>query len=247
MEISMKRFLILFLLFVCVSLSLSPLFIKSATIKDNQNANHMKPLSSDEVLFTAQGTGETAYYYETIEELTESSDYVVYGEVTDFTFNVKNTIIYTLENVRVIEPLFGNVNAGTQISVHKMGGYILARDFIDSHDTYEERVGERNGRLFKNVSDEEINTKYIGQIPEGYFSPDIGERSVFFLKKKKNSENTYGLTGGCEQGEFIEITDGVLRYPGVENELSQFENHTTVTYEELKEQILEAAGKLQEN
>lgn len=198
-----------------------------------------KPLSEEDVLVTAVSNAELSVYYDSIQEIRNDSAAVVYGEVTDYSFEVNNTYIYTMLKVRVIDSLYGPLSAGTELNVYKGGGHVLIKDYIHSYNSAEDRSSARNMALFKDLSEEEINSKFISAIPDGYFTPNEGDRAVFFLVNKKSMNHTYDITGSW-QGEYREIQSGRFRKPLIVNEMSSEEelNASRIcTFEELKEQI----------
>lgn len=172
------------------------------------------------------------------------SDIVIYGEITDYQIKVEegSGTIYTLETIRVLEPLYGDIQTDSVITLLETGGCALIRDYIDSFVTEEERLAKRTGRLLGGLSDEEIETKYITQIPEGYYYPETGARSVLFLKANDFMDGTYMITG-CWQGKYRESENGVMIRPNTSSCLSGSEETgslQTVSFEDLKVLIKEA-------
>lgn len=245
----MKRILI-FLAVICLLIPVSMGMGRNDETQETaiQTGSRQKPVSAEECLSVGTGLVEVDYLYETMEQKLGDSDYAVYCEVVDYGFYVDGTYIYTLEKVRVLEPLYGDITAGKELTVYKGGGYMIAKDYIHySYDNEEDRIRERNSKLFSGCSDEELETKFIGMIPEGYFSPEIGERKILFLYRSENFEDTYELTGGSIQGEINEITDGQLKSYSFHNELEDpeiLEKIQTIPLEEYKQWIKEARSHL---
>ncbi|MDO4415825.1 MAG: hypothetical protein Q4C20_12190 [Erysipelotrichaceae bacterium] len=110
------------------------------------------------------------------------------------------------------------------------------KDFLNAFETEDERRGYREA-FFGKLTDEELNTKYYSEIPEGYYYPEIGDRAVYCVKHSAVMQDAYYPIGEW-QGIFREAEEGALWKPDNSSSLtSPKEAHAngTITYEELKE------------
>ena len=98
--------------------------------------------------------------------------------------------------------------------------------------------------FYSTWTEEELETKYRAEVPEGYYYPEIGDRAVYCLKPKEKMEGIYRVTAGW-MGKYREIEDGILAKPSTDNSVTNPEGlpgiDGTIPYEELKQQILEAS------
>ncbi len=203
--------------------------------------------AKEEMIISARGQGELKEHFVAFEDHLTLSDAIVYGEVSDFDMVVDGSIIKTYETLHIIETLYGNLEPDTDITLRENGGYMLIKDYLNSINA-EDKQWYLNG-VFKNLTNEDKKTKYYTEVTEGYYFPEVGSRAVYCLKHINDLEGVYRTTG-VWQGKYREIEEGILALPDESDSLSDTEktyNSGTITYEELKEQILEAAGKLQEN
>ena len=213
------------------------------------------PAAEDIVIF-GEGNADHKYHFESMEDRLEVSEAVIYGEVTDFTiFPAEgNGVAQTLETVHIIETLYGEAG-GTEIKLLKMGGYVTLADYINAHKTEEERQAYRESEGFAELSDEELKTKYISFIPEGYYYPEIGDKGVYCLIPVpeidadvpwSETDHVYWAAGSW-QGTYRETDDGVFVRPNNSSILTDPDGTypaKTVTYDELKEEIQKAAENI---
>ena len=88
------------------------------------------------------------------------------ADIWHYKYAVESGSVSTNETVRVIDSLYGNIKEGEKISVFKMGGYVKIQDYINS---YEEEFREqvKNSATFENLTEDDIQNKYISFLPEG--------------------------------------------------------------------------------
>lgn len=187
-------------------------------------------------------------HYSTMADMIQASDAVIYGEVTDYYFTQHMQQILNVETIRVIESLYGDLAREDEITVADLGGYIPLDVYCSEHPGYKE-IRDRYGKLLGDYTPEERSTKYAGFIPEGFFSPETGEKTVLFVKKTEESDHYY-IIGGALQGRYTEVNDGLLRTPTPQNDLSAeslVDAHPHISYEELKAEIAEALKSIPES
>jgi len=203
-------------------------------------AKHTPPL---EDIIAGRGMSDPLEHFEKPQDYRNLSDAIVYGEIADFEMIVsKSGFIHTLETIHVIETLHGDIEPGSDVQLMETGGYALAKDILNVFsDELTRKVYRENFMSY--LSDEEIETKYIAEVPDGYYYPEIGRRAVYCLKEKENREGIYRVTAGW-MGTFREVEDGIFAKPSTDNSINNPERAAgfdgTITYEELKEQILNA-------
>lgn len=191
---------------------------------------HGKPAKED-VLMGAAGAAEMDVSYGTIESLMQDAELVVYAEAKDFKYVVENGSVSTDETIQVLECLYGDVEEGEEITIFKMGGYAKLQEYFDS---YEEEFREqvRNSMAFANLTDEEVETKYISFFPDGEVDTDVGSKSVYFLRKSDVGEGMYERVGAYE-GEYVELSNGDYKIPGMET-YDELENAITADTEDMQ-------------
>lgn len=203
-----------------------------------------KTPAKEDMIINASGSGDLMEWIHSTKDYVTNSDLIVYGEISDFEMQVSETsgFIHTLETVHIIETLYGDVKAGSNVLINDFGGYALIKDIINAFETEEERRGYREA-AFGYLTDEELDTKYLSEVPEGYYYPEIGARGVYCLKLIVGTDDMYRIVGAW-QGKFREIEEGVLAKPNTSSSLSDPEeslSNGTITYEELKAKILNAS------
>ena len=215
----------------------------------SQNAlNSKKTPAPEDIFMSGTGSGELIEIFNSVEDRVKSSDAIIYAEVADFEMVPEkgSGFVHTIETLHIIETLYGDLEPDSEITVDELGGYVLIKDFLDAFETEMERSGFREG-WFGKLSDEELGTKYFAEVPEGYYYPEIGDRAVYCVKKRLSSTEEIYYVAGAWQGEYREMNEGLLVWPNsINNSLTDPEKKfapRTIQYDELKEQILEAAGK----
>ena len=228
--------------FICIS---SILLSGCSTISDNQSTADKHTPAKEDIIVTGGGVTDLMVNFEKFEDCLTYSDAIIYGEISDFETAATpgSGFIYTLQKIHVLETLYGDIEADQDIMLREVGGYVLINDFLNAFDIEEEKQGYRTG-MFGHLSDQELAEKYVSEVPEGYYYPEIGERAVFCIKQSNVSEGEYAVAGSW-QGIYRETEDGVLATPGTSSSLTDPERKysgETITYEDLKNQIQKAAA-----
>lgn len=208
--------------------------------------NNKKTPAQEDIFMSGTGSSELIEVFNSVEDRVKSSDAIVYAELTDFEMTPEkgSGFVHTIETIHIIETLYGDLEPDSEITVDVYGGYVLIKDFLDAFETEMERTGFREG-WFGKLSDQELGTKYFAEVPEGYYYPEIGERAVYCVKHLSNPDEGYYIAGDW-QGKYREMKEGLLVWPNINNSLIDPEKKfapRSIYYDELKEQILEAAGK----
>ncbi len=227
----------------CISALLAGCTAEAAA--ENNDSKQMP--AEEDIIVSGGGSPDLIEHFNGTADMLSKCDAVIYGEVTDFEMAAAegSGFIHTLETIHVIESLYGDAEEGTDIRLNETGGYALAIDTINAFATEEERRIHREF-MFDKLSDEELNTKYVAEVPDGYYYPEIGDRAVYCLKWLEGYEGIYRISGGW-QGKYREIEDGVLVKPNISNSVTNPEGKAdtaeTITYEQLKEEIQQALAK----
>lgn len=184
----------------------------------------------DQIIQTMKGYPEMDIQFTSDADRKNGSEMVIYGEVENYSFEASGGMIFTVREVRIIETLAGSIETGEIVRVREQGGVCLIKDFIASIHN-QDRLGFLKGNVFKELTDEEINTCYIEYIEDGYFYPQVGDRSVLFLTPTSSGNNQYWITDGWF-GEYKEIRNNTFcSTPG------PLEGNREYTYDELKEKL----------
>lgn len=216
------------------------IFTQTETLseKDPSPVFRGTPESEKDLLVNFWAYFEEVDSIETFHEMMEKSEAVIYGEVTDYVFVEKSVFFCTAENVNVIETIYGDIPAGSEVRIIKDGGYIPAKDYIRIHHVTGDYV-DRFGKKLSSYSDEELSRKYFGYVSSTYRTPLIHERAIFFLRKTVIAEGFYGITGGPVFCEWPEGEDGMYFIPTLSGrtETGEPDESTFLTIEDLKEKI----------
>lgn len=197
--------------------------------EENITSDDYQSIRPDEedVIISATGVLDTTSTYGSIDALMADADAVVYAEAATYSYSVNNGSVSTVICARVLDSLYGDLQTGDEFYVTRMGGYVSLKDYFASYEEqYRDQV--RNSTAFADLSDEDIETKYISFFPEGEVDTQSGDRSVFFLYEDENAPDnspSYYRVGTYE-GEYVELSTGDFKVPGFE------------TYEEVDNAVL---------
>lgn len=187
--------------------------------KESLDIHEIKP---EDIVSSFHGVYDYAEAFQSIPELAENSEVIVYGEVSNIEYLVgDNGLCRTNMEVKILEPLKGDYNAGDKMKIVKDQGIVSVNDYLKSFTS--EEAKEANREDFKDYSDEELNQVYVQQIEENDIMSEIGQKSVLFLEKSVfyDTEQTYTRLTGPE-AEYIEISDDrFVQTQVVGSELSQ--------------------------
>ena len=197
-----------------------------------------------EDIVAGTGMSELREQFERFTDQMGLSEAIVYGEISDFEIIIsKAGFLHTLETIHVIETLYGDIKPGSYVQLWETGGYAHPIDIINNFSNELDRKVFRES-FYSTWTDEELETKYRAEVPEGYYYPEIGDRAVYCLKPKEKMEGIYRVMAGW-MGKYREIEDGILAKPSTDNSVTNPEGlpgiDGTIPYEELKQQILEAS------
>lgn len=160
-------------------------------------------------VYSESGEGCRAFYCPTVASLMEMDRLVcvVYGEVVDYYYFEEKGQVYTTEIIRVLETLYGDVEAGEELPMWKGGGYATFEDLLDSCPGEELREEYRSFYHSLGVADEEFGTRYYHRYIKGDVEPKIGARSIFFLEYEFVEEGLYDCVSGSD-GEYAQMKNG---------------------------------------
>lgn len=182
--------------------------------KENSAESYNEKPDKDEVAVNAAEMWDVETSYGSIQDLMSEAECVVYAEVKKLEYTVEDGSVSTDETVQVIDNLYGDVNKGEEINIFKMGGYAKIKDYIDSYEE-EYREQARNFAGFNNLTEKDIETKYVSFLPQGEVDTDVGDKAVYFLKKREDESELYERIGAYE-GEYVELSNGEFKVPGLE-------------------------------
>lgn len=123
--------------------------------------------------FTCIGFGDNIKDYE-LSELQNEAELIIYGETVDYKcYMFDPGFIRTIEQIKIKECISGGIEIGEIVEVRRTGGYVLARDYLESFRA-EDRANVRVVDL-KDLTDEQIETEYISQFTYGDANLSIGK------------------------------------------------------------------------
>lgn len=174
----------------------------------------VKP-SPDQVAISGFGASEPTISYDSISQLKEESESIIYGEVKSFQYEIENGSAYTIETVEVLDSFQGDIEKGTEIQIYRTGGYVTLEEYINSFGE-ESKDEVRNMIMFQEYSDDDLKEKYMKQFSEGEADTDVGSKAIYFLRYGEVRENVYNRVGRWE-GEYVELANGDYKIPGPES------------------------------
>ena len=165
--------------------------------KENETSN-IGNIKKEDIVSISRGSFEYADGFSGINDLSENSEAVIYGEVLSVKYIVgENGLCRTNLEVKVLQSLKGDFHTGDTVKVAKDQGITSIKDYIDSFA--DEEMKEVNREDFSEYSDDELEKLYIEQ---------IGENDIIFLRKSAfyEEEQTYSRLNGPE-GEYTEVSE----------------------------------------
>lgn len=140
--------------------------------------------TKEEILYANMDGAQTdqADQYNSLQEVGAASEMIVLGEVIGIEYDVwPDGGIHIIETIRVEEVLSGSAQAGDEIQFRHGGGYALAKEYLAACD---EEARELAKMIFlKDVSEEEMETKYLSEYWSGEKDSYAGDRSIYCFKK----------------------------------------------------------------
>ncbi len=201
------------------------------------------PAKEDIIISNSHMSDELMENFHSFEERITKSDAIVYGEVKDFEMAAPEGFghIITIKTFHVIETLHGDIEPDSDIRVTESGGYMTIADYQASlnEETMQWMFPASSDSEVSKLSEAEKKKKYISEVWDGYYYPQIGERAVYCLKQRTNDETLWRVAGAW-QGKYREIEDGVLLEPNQYNSLSDqalIDGVQRINYEDLKKMI----------
>ena len=129
----MKQILKVFSSFVlCVSCGCTSAAKSHETLSENDPTPVYRgmPSGSNDLIYTLSPVVCYDGYDESLDEILEHTDAVIYGEVTDFVFSEVSVEISTFLTVHVNEVLYGDLFGVSEVRIFKSGGYIPASEYF---------------------------------------------------------------------------------------------------------------------
>lgn len=109
-----------------------------------------------------------------LDSLSEQAAEIVAGTVKKVTYDVVDGEIWTNLDISITDVFKGKLVKKDKISVYRLGGYILLKEYQKYHDDVE-RFG---------IDAKEISHTLLKQVCEGEEFPQVGEESVYYLNKE---------------------------------------------------------------
>lgn len=139
------------------------------------------------------------------QEIADDSTDIIVGVITEILPECHNGFIGSYCTVEVQEVLRGDLKPGDVIRISKLQGVATASQMAESFDNED----DMKKLLGKTAEDED--TLFINK-PVNDLLTDIGQKSLYFLKKSDVEEGRYRLTSG-PSSEFLALENG--RYVSV--------------------------------
>lgn len=204
------------------------------------------PAKEDIIISNSHMSDELMENFFSFEDRITKSDAIVYGELKDFEMAAPEGLghIVTIKTFHVIETLHGDIEPDSDIKVMESGGYMTIADYQASlnEETMQWLFPDSSDSEVSKLSDSEKKKKYISEVWDGYYYPQIGERAVYCLKQRQDDETLWRVAGAW-QGKYREIEDGVLLEPNQYNSLSHqalIDGVQRINYEDLKKMVEDA-------
>ena len=147
--------------------------------KESETSN-IGNIKKEDIVSISQGSFEYADGFSGINDLSENSEAVIYGEVLSVKYIVgENGLCRTNLEVKVLQSLKGDFHTGDTVKVAKDQGITSIKDYIDSFA--DEEMKEVNREDFSEYSDDELEKLYIEQIGENDIMSEVGPVSYTHL------------------------------------------------------------------
>ncbi|MDO5100076.1 MAG: hypothetical protein Q4D52_00705 [Eubacteriales bacterium] len=180
------------------------------------------------------GQADRVERYGSLQEVGTASEMIVLGEVIGIEYDVwPDGGIHTIETIRVEEVLSGSAQVGDEIQFRHGGGYALAKDYLAACDKEARELAKMI--FLKDVSEEEMQTKYLSEYWSGEKDSYAGDRSIYCFKKSSNTTfpEAYTRTNGRDS-EFVQTKDGrffSLNMPHTAEEIRSYINGESQEHE----------------
>ena len=207
---------------------------------------------SHELAFTVGGTSEYVHGYDTMKEMARDSKFVIYGEVLDSFCQAEEYFIFTYDQVRVNQVLYGDCEVGDTIYVRKTMGEVTLAEYIEGLKMISPNSAEEYEEKY---STEEQETLYVQWENPDEIESEVGQKSIYFLDElgipeECNEYHAYGRINDA-QGQYIEFTkenfQNVRDYAHEKADTNTvrtgstepLEQATVYTYEEIRDEIIQ--------
>lgn len=238
----MKQILKVFSSFVlCVSCGCTSAAKSHETLSENDPTPVYRgmPSGSNDLIYTLSPVVCYDGYDESLDEILEHTDAVIYGEVTDFVFSEVSVEISTFLTVHVNEVLYGDLFGVSEVRIFKSGGYIPASEYFSIFNLID-GLKDRFGQPISSYTPEELKTKYVGYLPDEYSDPKIGVKGIFFIERF-DAFDCYSIADAPFNGEYHDTDSGLydIRIMADPDEGSFF------TYDQVKEKLFNAVHHIE--
>jgi hypothetical protein len=180
-------------------------------------AKEINSKSLNNISVSQDTTTEYVRYFNSVSELSEESDVIFKGTVTDSSYFAYDGEIYTLETLNVDEPIRGNLETNQQVYMIHMKGIVTLYEYIYSYPE-DERSTIREWYI--DCTEDELKENYIKRNGIGDdVQGRIGQTSVFFIYSEDEYQSYLAEAIGQDasivfspigdyMGEYREMIDG---------------------------------------
>lgn len=170
----------------------------------SQNTSSVQESKNEKnIIMNITSTADWLYTCESVEELNEHSACIVVGTVKNEKAKVDDSCtIYTEYEVEIDKTYKGGLQAGDIVTVSRLGGTILAKEYFEKQD--DPKAEEMRKEMEKNPENTYVNFSF-----DGSWQPEAGKQYVWFLEQN-DTDGTY---------EPINVYQGIYKIEGnyVEN------------------------------
>ncbi|MDO5100858.1 MAG: hypothetical protein Q4D52_04765 [Eubacteriales bacterium] len=187
--------------------------------------------------------------YSSLQEVREDADMVIRGKVVGIDYVTEESgSIHTREFIEILDVLAGEANIGTVIETRVDGGYALISEYLKHCN----KDSAETAKVFflQGIPEDQYDKKYVSKMVAGEKSPQIGDESVYLMKRKDSAQENlfYSRIEGaiseyflCHDGQYL-VPDYVhspdLIRRVINGEATKdYEGYTKITYEELLTQM----------
>lgn len=162
-------------------------------------------IPSEKIVSVSCGEADYATLYPDLSSLAETSAEIIYGEIKDLDYEVReNGICVTYTEVEVLDPIKGSFATGDTVRISESQGIATVEEFLNSFEIDALKEQLREG--YAEYDGEELKDIYIQQLDQNDIMVEKGQRNVYFLEKsaRYETEHTYCRITGPESS-FTEI------------------------------------------
>lgn len=249
----MKRFLILVIstllllsFSACSKDSTSTKSVKTTDTKNIQVTDKTVSFEKLDVSNIANNTKHNivsipdfATRFQTVEDITKYSSYIVKGTVKDTYFTVIEGMPYTVIDMNIDENIMGDLKENETITILSYGGYISVQQIIDA---------DKNNEKFSDIPKEERKTTYYSDKFIDADFPKQGEEYVMCLMDSCLKKGVYEPVNAFESifkktgNEYVRTLPSPDYYGSVSKGETKLKNNTSFNIENFKKQCDKAKG-----